>query len=277
MRRKAIFIDVDGTFVNDSGLVPESAKTAVREARKNGHLVFLCTGRSTAELFDFIMDAGFDGIIAAAGGYVELEGEVLLHQRVADEDVRHLVDYFDRNGIDFYLESNGGLYASRNCKAHVRELLFGGLSEAAKAEMAKGMNVFIDALIEGEDLHRTDINKISFLGSSVPIETIKEEFGDRFNVIPSTVAAFGENSGELSLPGVHKALAIEMLLEHMDFPREDTMAYGDGMNDAEMIEYVEVGVAMGDAREGLKAIADDITGTADEDGIYNSFVKYGLI
>lgn len=277
MRRKAIFIDVDGTFVNDSGLVPESAKTAVREARKNGHLVFLCTGRSTAELFDFIMDAGFDGVIAAAGGYVELEGEVLLHQRVADEDVRHLVDYFDRNGIDFYLESNGGLYASKNCKAHVRELLFGGLSEAAKAEMAKGMNVFIDALIEGEDLHRTDINKISFLGSSVPIETIMEEFKDRFNVIPSTVAAFGENSGELSLPGVHKALAIEMLLEHMDFPREDTMAYGDGMNDAEMIEYVGIGVAMGDAREGLKAIADDITGTADEDGIYNSFVKYGLI
>jgi Cof subfamily protein (haloacid dehalogenase superfamily) len=258
-------------------MVPESAKTAVREARKNGHLVFLCTGRSTAELFDFIMDAGFDGVIAAAGGYVELEGEVLLHQRVADEDVRHLVDYFDRNGIDFYLESNGGLYASRNCKAHVRELLFGGLSEAAKAEMGKGMNVFIDALIEGEDLHRTDINKISFLGSAVPIEAITEEFGDRFNVIPSTVAAFGKNSGELSLPGVHKALAIEMLLEHMDFPREDTMAYGDGMNDAEMIEYVGIGVAMGDAREGLKAIADDITGTADEDGIYNSFVKYGLI
>jgi Cof subfamily protein (haloacid dehalogenase superfamily) len=277
LRRKAIFIDVDGTFVNDSGMVPESAKTAVREARKNGHLVFLCTGRSTAELFDFIMDAGFDGVIAAAGGYVELEGEVLLHQRVADEDVRHLVDYFDRNGIDFYLESNGGLYASRNCKAHVRELLFGGLSEAAKAEMGKGMNVFIDALIEGEDLHRTDINKISFLGSAVPIEAITEEFGDRFNVIPSTVAAFGKNSGELSLPGVHKALAIEMLLEHMDFPREDTMAYGDGMNDAEMIEYVGIGVAMGDAREGLKAIADDITGTADEDGIYNSFVKYGLI
>lgn len=277
MRRKAIFIDVDGTFVNDNGLVPESAKTAVREARKNGHLVFLCTGRSTAELFDFIMDAGFDGIIAAAGGYVELQGEVLLHQRVADEDVRHLVDYFDAKGIDFYLESNGGLYASRNCKAHVKELLFGGLSEAAKAEMAKGMNVFIDALIEGEDLHRNDINKISFLGSSVPIDTITKEFGDRFNVIPSTVAAFGANSGELSLPGVHKALAIEMLLEHMDFPREDTMAYGDGMNDAEMIEYVAIGVAMGDAREGLKAMADDITGTADEDGIYNSFVKYGLI
>lgn len=277
MRRKAIFIDVDGTFVNDSGLVPESAKTAVRAARKNGHLVFLCTGRSTAELFDFIMDAGFDGVIAAAGGYVELEGKVLLHQRVPDEDVRHLVDYFDRNGIDYYLESNGGLYASKNCKAHVKELLFGGLSEAAKAEMAKGMNVFIDALIEGEDLHRTDINKISFLGSSVPIETITEEFKDKFNVIPSTVAAFGANSGELSLPGVHKALAIEMLLSHMDFPREDTMAYGDGMNDAEMIEYVGIGVAMGDAREGLKAIADDITGTADEDGIYNSFVKYGLI
>jgi hypothetical protein len=55
---------------------------------------------------------------------------------------------------------------------------------------------------------RDDINKISFLGSPIPIETIKKEFSSNFNVISSTVPIFGENSGELSLPGIHKALAI---------------------------------------------------------------------
>lgn len=51
-----IFLDVDGTLVNDNGIVPKSARIAVKEARKNGHYVFLCTGRSKAELFDHIME-----------------------------------------------------------------------------------------------------------------------------------------------------------------------------------------------------------------------------
>ena len=58
---KAVFLDVDGTLVNEGGLVPESAQRAVREARANGHRVFLCTGRSPAELWPQIRDIGFDG------------------------------------------------------------------------------------------------------------------------------------------------------------------------------------------------------------------------
>ncbi|MDK2829903.1 MAG: hypothetical protein PWP67_2733 [Clostridium butyricum] len=55
MNNKVIFLDVDGTLCNDEGFVPESAKEAVRSARKNGHKVYLCTGRSKAEIYDFIM------------------------------------------------------------------------------------------------------------------------------------------------------------------------------------------------------------------------------
>ncbi|MNP82863.1 putative bifunctional phosphatase/peptidyl-prolyl cis-trans isomerase [compost metagenome] len=49
------------------------------------------------------------------------------------------------------------------------------------------------------------------------------------------------------------------------------------MNDAEMLEFCNIGIAMGNAKPGLKAIADDITETIEEDGVYHSFVKYGLI
>ncbi|GKU26217.1 Cof-type HAD-IIB family hydrolase [Clostridium folliculivorans] len=279
MSRKVIFLDVDGTLVNDNGIIPESAKSAVKEARKNGHYVFLCTGRSKAELFDHIMEIGFDGVIAAAGGYIEIGEEVLFHKRVEDEDVRHLVTYFNDNNIDFYLESNGGLYASRNCKKHLREIFFGdpNLDSKEREELEKGMAPFIDCLIEDEDLFRSDINKVSFLGSYISIEEIKKEFEDKFNVIPTTIPAFGENSGELSLPGIHKAIAIEMLLKHISLPKEDCYAYGDGVNDSEMLQFVEYGIAMGNANDKLKEIAYDITDTHDEGGIYNSFVKYKLI
>ncbi|WP_318504107.1 Cof-type HAD-IIB family hydrolase [Bacillus sp. T3] len=277
--QKIIFIDVDGTLVNDHGVVPESAKLAIRNARKNGHLAFLCTGRSKSELFPEILDVGFDGIIGAAGGYIELEKEVLFHECVKIQDVQHLVEFFNSHGIDFYLESNGGLFAGGNCKKHIRDIIEKLLMEKpeAKEEIEKGIQPFHDLIIEGEYLIREDINKISFLDSDLPFEMIKKEFESKFTVIPSTVSFFGKNSGELSIPGIHKATAIEKLLQHLKINKEDTFAYGDGLNDIEMLEFVQHGIAMGNAKEAVKKVADDITETHDEGGIFNSFIKYGLI
>lgn len=162
--KKIIFLDVDGTLVNDNGIIPKSAEIAIKKARNNGHYIFLCTGRSKAELFDHIMDIGFDGVIAAAGGYIEYNHEVVMHKKVQNEDVKHLVKYFNENSIDFYLESNGGLFASKNCKEHLRNIIFGdsNLDTETRAELEKGMNPFIECLIEGEYLIRDDINKVSF-------------------------------------------------------------------------------------------------------------------
>jgi Cof subfamily protein (haloacid dehalogenase superfamily) len=273
-----VFLDVDGTLVNDRGLVPPSAREAVVAARANGHQVFLCTGRSTAELWDEIMEIGFDGVIAAAGGYVEHKGEVLLHRSVPLEAIRHAVEFFDRRGVEYYLEANSGLYGSRRAKQRLRELIFGGVSdEDILAELEKGLSGFIDSLVVDADLVRADINKISFLGSDVPFETIRAEFEEKFVVHRATVPAFGPNSGEMSIPGLHKATAIELLIEHAGIPREDTIAYGDGTNDLEMLQFVEVGVAMGNAHPSLLEVADLVTADADHDGIYLSFEGLGLI
>lgn len=137
MNKKIIFLDIDGTLVNDDGMIPESAKTACIEARKNGHLIYLCTGRSKAEIYDFIMEVGFDGIIGAGGGFVEIEGEMLYHHKVSDEDVRHMVDYFDEHDLDFYLESNGGLFASKNFLPHVERLIYGDVDNDPVAREKK--------------------------------------------------------------------------------------------------------------------------------------------
>ncbi|MGE9213485.1 Cof-type HAD-IIB family hydrolase [Exiguobacterium aurantiacum] len=259
--------------------MPESAKEAVRQARQNGHLVFLSTGRSKAELFSDILDVGFDGIIGAAEGYIELEEEVLYHQQVSVDDLSHLISFFTEHGIDFYLESNDGLLAGGNAKARVATMIDELMANnpEASATIERGLKPFHDAMMEGVDLVRPDVNKISFLGSSVPLDVIEQEFASRFTVIPSTVAVFGANSGELSIPGVNKATAIATLLEHLGLERAQTFAYGDGLNDIEMLEYVEVGVAMGNAKPEVKRVADDVTDAYDQDGLANSFKKYRLI
>jgi Cof subfamily protein (haloacid dehalogenase superfamily) len=277
MTRKAVFLDIDGTLLNEVGLVPATARTAVQQARANGHLVFLCTGRSLSEIWPEITDIGFDGVIAAAGGYVELDGQVLTHRNVPVDQVRRVVDFFDARGINYFLEANSGLYGSVGIKSQLREMLYGGVTdENVRAELERGFGPFIAHVVVGGDPLREDINKISFLGSDVPFDVIRDEFADAFDVIPATVPQFEPNSGELSIAGVHKAGAIAVLLEHLGVPVEDTMAYGDGHNDLEMLQFVQVGVAMGNAHQKVKDVADDITGSPDEDGILTSFTKYGL-
>ena len=59
-----------------------------------------------------ILDVGFDGIIGAGGGFVTIGDEMLYHKKVSDKDVNRVVDFFEENDYDYYLESNGGLFAS---------------------------------------------------------------------------------------------------------------------------------------------------------------------
>ena len=100
---------------------------------------------------------------------------------------------------------------------------------------------------------------------------------DQFYMVRCTVPLFGEESGEMSVPGINKSTSIRILLEHLKADIKDTYALGDGMNDAEMLDCVNTGIAMGNAKEGLKAIADYITTDLMDDGIYNAFRHFGLI
>lgn len=190
------------------------------------------------------------------------------------------MDFFDAHGVDFYLESNSALYGSRNLKARLEQLIYGDVDNdpAAREQMQRSPHPFIAGITYGEtDMYKEDVNKVCFLESSLPFEQIKHEFNGKFGVIQCTIPLFGEGSGELMIPGIHKAVAIADLLGDLNISREDSMAIGDGMNDAEMLEYCAIGIAMGNAKPALKELADDITGNIEDDGLYQCFVKYGLI
>ena len=108
---KIIFIDVDGTLVDYEGNLPDSAVTASRSARKNGHRVYLCTGRSKAEVYPNLWEIGLDGMIGGNGSYVEDHDHVVMHQLITLEQCRRIVDWLHSRKLEFYLESNNGLFA----------------------------------------------------------------------------------------------------------------------------------------------------------------------
>lgn len=277
---KVIFLDVDGTLVDYHNRVPESAVTAIRKARENSHLVYVCTGRSRAEMQAEIWGIGIDGMIGGNGSYVEHREEVVMHQLIAKKDAIAVVDWLHERGLEFYLESNNGLFASENFREKGRETLHTYmLGKGMTSEQVADLETedVLHGLIVGADLYRDDLNKISFILSSHQdhLDSIKE-FP---NLEAHTWGGRGETAlfGDLGVKGIDKAHAVDVLLKHIGADKADTIAFGDAKIDIPMLEYCAVGVSMGNGGEEIKAMADMITDDVEEDGLYKAFEKLGLL
>ncbi|MGL5128985.1 MAG: Cof-type HAD-IIB family hydrolase [Aeromonas popoffii] len=279
--KKIIFIDVDGTLSNPAGMVPISAKEAIKEARENGHLAFICTGRSKPEITSEIIDIGFDGIIGAGGGYIEVAGQLVKHLRMPESAVIEIIEYFNVNDIGYYLESNDGLFASENCIASIKSQVTKCYEEGRDeySEALDEFNWFFNILEQslGGVIDYANVNKISFISNGHPYAEVANKFQDRFAMYHTTVPQFGPESGEIAVKGVDKYVAVNFVLDYVGLTAADAFAFGDGNNDIAMFSAVAHSVAMENGTAQLKSVANEITNIADEHGIRNSFIKNGLI
>ncbi|MXQ48082.1 Cof-type HAD-IIB family hydrolase [Streptococcus pneumoniae] len=276
---KIIFLDVDGTLVDYDNRIPESAVKAIRLARDKGHKVYVCTGRSRAEMQPEIWDIGIDGMIGGNGSYVEDNEEVVMHQLISKDDAKHIVDWLHSRGLEFYLESNNGLFASENFKEAARPVLReyslrkGKTEEEVKDQEAEDA---LHGLIYGGELYRDDLNKVSFILSDYQdhLDSI-EEFP---NLEAHTWGGRGETAlfGDLGVKDINKAHAIAVLLKHLGAEQKDTIAFGDAKIDIPMLDYCQIGVSMGNGGPEILKMADMVTDDVAEDGLYNAFEKLGL-
>ena len=121
---KLIFLDVDGTLVDYHNRIPESAIKAIRQVREKGHLVYVCTGRSKAEMQPELWEIGLDGMIGGNGSYVEHHGQVLMHQLISKEDATKIVDWLTERHLAFYPVSLPVLIFGSGHVRHLRLTLF---------------------------------------------------------------------------------------------------------------------------------------------------------
>ncbi len=265
-QHKTIFLDIDGTLVGDKGSVPESAKEAILKMKEKGHKVILCTGRTLDEIYPPIMEIGFDGIIACGGNYVIANDEILYERYFSLEDLKHLYEYFDKYGINYYAEAISGIYASKGCDQQLYDLAM-EVAKTAGDHFMEHFNVFRNVMKQNENLLREDVTKISFLGSNHHIDDLKEEYKDKFEIFDLVVPMFGENSGEISIKGTDKTVGMDIMIHHFDLIEENSIAIGDGNNDITMLQKANIGVCMGNGTDKLKAVADMITDDVNHDGL----------
>ncbi len=274
----SVFLDVDGTIVNYNNVLPESAVIAIRRARQNGHRIFIVTGRSKAEMYDYILDIGFDGYIGGNGNYIEVNDETLLHLALPIEDVERIVDWLDNRGLEYYIEANLGLYGSAGFRERGKDTIRQYVESKGKEtdDDFSVEDIFPD-MIYGENPIRDDVNKISFILDSYEDYEQAVSYFDTFQV--NTWGGKGEKAlfGDVAQANINKGTALAFLQNHFDLNRDAMMALGDASVDIPMLEYAGVGIAVASGGDEIKGMADYITNAVDEDGLYKAFETFGLI
>jgi Cof subfamily protein (haloacid dehalogenase superfamily) len=266
--------------MGSDGIVPLSAMTACREARKQGHLLYLCSGRPRSIISATIRAIGFDGVISSNGAHIEIGNRVVFDAVMLEGTVKRIAAYLYERQCGFSFEKNDAILSNRYFLNHWKSLRrhFAG---APQADMIEDLisRIADHLLPEHPDAYSyAGVNKIVFVGNNdISFADLRKTFAGTCELFHASIPFSGKEGGEIGPLGIHKGSAVKRIAEHHAATLADTIAFGDSDNDRAMIQCAGVGIAMGNADEDLKAIADDITSAIDDDGIFKGFKKYGLI
>ncbi len=266
---KIIFLDVDGTLVDFEQKIPESAKTAMELAKANGHYLVLCTGRIYTGIYPWLLEYGFHGVVASTGAHVLWDSKEIFHQYIPREDLKKISATLESCGAAYVFQGENGRFAD---EANIRKLR----SIMKENGWEFDLDDFNLTILE-EPYNRDDIESGLYFQAEFSTQEIQKDVGGNVQITGASFGAERAFNGEFTRKGVNKATGMQILLEHLGMERKDCIAFGDGPNDLEMIEFAHMGVAMGNAVSELKEIADMETESIVNDGIYKGFQKLQLI
>ena len=256
---KAIFLDFDSTlYSHTTKQIPPSTIEGLNLASQKGIKIFLCTGRAKSELryFDF-SKLHLDGVIACNGQIIfDNKNQIIFDSPVKGILKDKLIELYDNKDFPVYL-----------CLANKLILSF-STPRIEQAQKAIGSRMPSIEEYNNQDFYMACVMLNDNDDASV-INSLKE-YGD------ITYWA-GAGAVDVVPKNVSKAKGIDETLRLFNIDISETMSFGDGHNDIDMLKHTQIGIAMGNSSEEIKQIADYITDDIDEDGLYNALKHYGLI
>lgn len=258
---KAIFFDIDGTLVSfETHKIPASTQEALKALRDKGIKIFIATGRPQC-LINNLSDLEFDGYITVNGSYCFTAGHQPIYKGcIPQEDIERLITFQQKYPVPFVFVYGNEMFVTEvNDRVQaVSDLIEIPVPPVASIEEARGKDILqIMGYFTAEEEKETDIfGKV--LTHCEPM---------RWYPLFADIIARGNS----------KSTGIDKVLAYFDIDLKDTMAFGDGGNDIPMLKHVATGIAMGNAEPHVKAVADYVTTSVDEDGIANALKHFGLI
>jgi len=224
-----------------------------------------------------ILEVGFDGVVASAGSHIEVDGEVILDSLLPEEGVQECMNIIHKFGVYCRIEDPHGMYMDLEMEELVRKAV-PNKTNSELIRMKKELETGI-GIQPYEKYAKMGAYKVCFICMDLKdIEMTKPYLEDRFNyVIHPYVPDAVSFNGELIRKGMDKGEGMERVCEYYGADIADTVAFGDSMNDYQMLACAGTAVAMGNACKELKGIADSICESVEDDGIYHEFKRMGLI
>lgn len=263
--RKLLFFDIDGTILTEgqNRYVPESAKQTIRQLQAQGHLCFINTGRSWAEIHENITSLGFDGFVCGCGTHIRYHDEILLAHQVDQELADSLLTDLEQFRLEWLLEGQHRIYYSNiPYTTHIGDF------------HREYHQVFPDKCTDiPPDTRGVSFDKFCICTRpDSQLTDFQAKYREQFTFIDR-----GKGFYEVVPTGFSKASGIHFLMEYFSIPLEDTIAIGDSTNDMPMLTFAGFSIGMKHSDQIVLDTVDYVTDSVENDGIYKAIKHLQLI
>lgn len=258
---KAVFCDVDNTLTSSkTRTIPGTALAAIQKARENGVKVFAATGRQTRtyEEGKILQGIALDGYVAINGQLCYLPDDTIIHKALLDPgDVSVILRLAQELNFACCLVETDKIYLT-------------GIDENVRSfhEMIK---IPYPVVASADGAENRDVLSIA------PYVNYETEALITPHLRHSAIVRFNPFNCDVIPQKGGKDVGMQAMLDYFAIPIEQVMAIGDGQNDISMLKAAGIGVTIGQCSPEVMAVADYHAPGADEDGIWHTFEKFGII
>lgn len=253
MKVRIIALDVDGTLINDHHELTPRVRQAVRAAADSGAEIVLCTGRGSTSALPVLAELGLEGTMITHNGASIVDSRtrnVIAETAIPLEPAQRYIHFARERGIHYDMNTAFELYVER-------------LNEQT-SEMYERMFARPIIRTESEGLPEGMV-KISLFASKDVLDEAEAEWSDWRHELQTV------RSGDFFIDVQHreasKGAALRQLAAMRGVPKEQVLAIGNYYNDLGMIAFAGLGVAMDNSPEEVKAVANEVTLSNNEDGV----------
>ncbi len=276
MKQKIVFLDIDGTLTEPGkNEPPASAVWAINQAKKQGHYIFLCSGRNYNMLLP-LLKYDFDGFIASSGGYIKCKEDVIYDCPMTEKQKLDSMNILKENKVFRTVECKDNSYTDEEFKEFLRNRANKeGNSEILRwrEQLEKSLNILPMSEYKGQPIYKIVIMSESREQLIKPQKFLEADF----NFCIQDGNTYGFVNGEVVNKKFDKGKAVKRVCNHFHIPLSDSIAIGDSINDKEMLEVAGLSICMQNGSEKVKKIVDDICPSVEENGIKEAFIKHHLI